>query len=65
MLFYKTATGNEFVHKWLKGVPSEERNIIGNGVLTGGTHNAALLPGLKRLLQARHHFLLLAGKMWI
>jgi len=34
VLFYKTAAGNEPVREWLKGLPSEERKIIGDDLKT-------------------------------
>lgn len=30
VLFYKTVAGNEPVREWLKGLPSEERKVIGD-----------------------------------
>ena len=33
-IFFKTESGNEPVREWLKGLPVEERKIIGGDILT-------------------------------
>jgi phage-related protein len=33
-IFYRTATGTEPVRKWLKGLPREDRRIVGTDIAT-------------------------------
>lgn len=34
MVFFQTAVGNEPVREWLKGLPKEERQSVGEDILT-------------------------------
>jgi len=34
VVFFRTATGNEPVREWLKGLPKEDRKVIGEDILT-------------------------------
>lgn len=34
VIFYKTATGQQPVREWLKGLPKEERKIVGADILS-------------------------------